>query len=78
MMIACRAERLLDLPDLAPAVILRRDAVGNGAHPVVEERRVDEPRPDVERIDDLVGEVVEAPALIGVDDAVAVVVRKPW
>ena len=37
------------------------------------ERRIDEARPDVERVDDLVVEALEAPALIGLHDEVAIV-----
>ena len=45
-----RTERLLHLPYLAPSVSVRRHPIGNRADPVVQERRVDEPRPDVERV----------------------------
>ena len=42
-------QRLVHLEGLAPAVFGRLHAVGDGAHPVVEQRPVDEARPDVER-----------------------------
>ena len=46
-------QRLVDLEGLAAAVLARRDAVGDGADAVVEDRPVDEARPDVQRVDQL-------------------------
>src|SRR5947209_11440090 len=73
-----RTQALLDLPHLAAAVSMRRHPVRNRAHAIVEERRIDEAGPDVERVDDLVGELLEAPAAISLDDAVAVVVAQAF
>ena len=67
-------EAPLYLPSLAPAVGFGPDAVGKGADAVVDERRIDEARPDVEDVDHLAAEVAEAPGLVGVDDALAVLV----
>src|SRR3712207_7903314 len=41
-----RLQALFHLPHLAPAIGLRLDAIGDGADPVVQERRIDEPRPE--------------------------------
>ena len=46
-------QRPVHLEGLAAAVFGRRDAVGDGAHAVVEQRAVDEARPDVEDVDQL-------------------------
>src|SRR5262245_5477068 len=60
-----------------PATILGgRDAVGDRAHPVLEQRPIDEAGPDVEDVDQLVVESREAPGLIGADDAIAVIVQE--
>ena len=53
------------------------DPVGDGAHPVVQQRPVDEPRPDVERVDQFAREPLEAPGLVGVHDELVVVVEEP-
>ena len=45
-------QRAVNDKGLAAPVFRRRDPVGDGAHPVIEERPVDEPRPDVERVDE--------------------------
>ena len=44
-------QRLVDLEGLAAAVFAGLDPVRDGAHPVVEERPVDEAGPDVEDVD---------------------------
>src|ERR1700730_11493743 len=50
---------------LAPAVFGRLDAVRDGAFAVVEQRPIDEPRPDVEGIDQLARKTSEPPCLVG-------------
>ncbi len=50
---------------LAPVLPGRR-ALRDGPHPVVEQRPIDEVRPDVEDVDQLRREPVEAPRLVGV------------
>ena len=47
----CCLQRLVHPERLAPAVFAGLHAVGDGAHPVVEQRPVDEARPDVEDVD---------------------------
>src|SRR5712691_3328883 len=70
-------ERLMHAERLAPAVFRRLDAVGEAAHAVVEQRPVDEPRPDVEHVDQFPVEPLEAPGLVGVHDEVVVAFQQP-
>ena len=62
-------QRLVDLESLLAAVLAGLDAVGHRADAVVEDRPVDEAGPDVQRVDQRLAEVLEAPGLVGVDDA---------
>ena len=66
---ALRLQPLLHLPHLAPAVGVRRDAVGDGAHAVVEKRRVDEARPKAQRVDQLVVRSRKPQIAIGLGDS---------
>ena len=43
--------------DFAPAILAGLHSVGNGAHAIVEQRPIDEARPDVERGDGLARQV---------------------
>ena len=61
----------------AAAVFARRHPVGDGAHAVIEERRVNKSRPDVERVDQFAGKLAEAPGFVGVHDEIVVVVQQP-
>src|SRR4029078_11799057 len=51
----------------APTVFGRLDAVGQTAHPIVQQRSIDEPRPDIEHVDQFAAELLEAPGLVGMD-----------
>src|SRR5262249_32621681 len=73
-----RAQALLHLPYLAAAIGVRCDAVGDGPDAILEKWRIDEARPDIEGIDDVVGELLEAPAAISVDDPLAVAPQEPF
>ena len=44
---------------------------------ILEHRAVDEVRPDIEDVDQLVGEAREAPGLVGMHDERAVVAQEP-
>ena len=46
-------ERLVHAEGFAAAVFGRLHAVGDAAHAVVEQRAVDEARPDIERVDQI-------------------------
>src|SRR5271169_5711770 len=61
-------ERLMDAERLTAAVFRGLDAISDSAHPVVEERRIDEARPDIQRVDQIARQPAEAPGLIGVHD----------
>ena len=61
---------------LAP-VLPRRGAVRDLALAVVEQRPVDEPRPDAQDVDQLVGQAAESPGLVGVHHQLALVVQQP-
>ena len=67
---------LAHLEGLAAAIFAGRHIVGDGAHPVVQQGAVDEPRPDVQHIDQVVIEIGEAPAAIGLPLLGAVVVQQ--
>src|SRR5215217_394301 len=70
-------QRHVDLVGLPAAVFGRAHALGDAADPIGQERPVDEAGPDVEDVDQLGRELLEAPDLIGMDDPVAVVVQEP-
>src|SRR5689334_22230476 len=59
------------LEGLAAAIMGGRDAVGDGANPVLEQRPIDEAGPNVENVDQLVVEPLETPDLVGTDHAIA-------
>src|SRR6202050_5407240 len=61
---------------LAPTVLAWRNAIGNRAHAVVKERRVDEPRPDVERVDEIAGKPAKTPGLVGVHDEIVLAMQE--
>src|SRR3984893_4658908 len=61
----------------APAVLGRLDAVGEAAHPVVQQRSIDEARPDIERVDQFPIEPLEAPSLVGANDEIGVGSQEP-
>ena len=61
-------ERLMHPEGFLAAVFGRLHPVGDGAHAIVEQRAVDEPCPDIERIDQLAVEPLEAPGLVGMHD----------
>src|SRR3954451_7905357 len=61
-------ERLMYAEGLATAVFGRFHAIGEAAHPIVQQRPVNESRPDVERIDHFPAEPAEAPGLIRMHD----------
>src|SRR5580704_19533579 len=65
-------ECLVHTKGFAPAVFRRPYSVGDGAHAIVKERRIDEARPDIERVDQIALELAEAPSLIGVHDEIVV------
>ena len=64
-----RLQRAHHREHLAPAIFAGLDAIGDGAHAVVDQRAVDEARPDVQRRDRFARQILEAPDFIGVNDA---------
>src|SRR5258705_215534 len=65
-------ERPMDPNRFAPAVLRRLDAVGETAHPIVQQRSIDEARPDIEHVDQFPIEPLETPGLIRVNDEISV------
>ena len=61
----------------AAAVFRRCNAVGDGAHPIVEQRRIDEARPDIQRVDEVARQVAKTPGLVGVHDQIVFAVQQP-
>ena len=75
---ALSAQRLMHLENLAAAVGAGLDAVGDGAHAVVEQRPVDEARPDVQGGDRLRASASrKPPGLVGAGDACVVARLSP-
>src|ERR1700731_2127922 len=59
------------------AAILRwRDAICDAPYPVVEEGRVDEPRPNVQGFGEILGETAKAPGFIGMYGAFEIIVQQ--
>ena len=56
----------MDPEGLAAAVFRRLDAIRDGALAIIEQRPIDESRPDVERIHQFARKPAEAPGLVGV------------
>src|SRR3954451_2425275 len=69
-------ERLMHPERFAPAVFGGLDAVGQAAHPIVQQRSVDEPSPDIEHVDQFAAEPLEAPRLVSMDDESGVVLEQ--
>src|SRR5262249_2634493 len=70
-------QRLVDAERFPAPVLGRSDAVRDGPDAVVDQRAVDEAGPYVQRLDEVAVELLEAPNLIGVDDAGLVALEKP-
>ncbi len=66
----------MHLESLFAAITAGRHRIGDGADPVLEHRAIDEVRPDVQNVDELVGEAGEAPGLVSVHGERAVVVEE--
>ena len=61
---------LLDhLHHLAPPILPGRNSVRHGPHAVFQQRAVDEAGPDIQDLDHVAAQALEAPKLIGMDDA---------
>ncbi len=69
-------ERLMHAKRFAAAVFAGRHAVSNCAHAVIEERRINKSRPNIERVDQFAGKPAEAPGFVGVHDEVVVAVQQ--
>jgi hypothetical protein len=54
---------LVEVKRFLAAVFRRRDAIGYAAHPVVEHRRVNEPGPDVQGFNEVLGQTAKAPGV---------------
>ena len=67
---------LVHLEGLPPPVFSGLDPIGHGPRAVLQDWAIDEPRPYVEDLDQLLGEVLEPPDLVGVDDPGMVVVEE--
>src|SRR6476660_9502126 len=62
---------------LAPTVLGRLDPIRDGAHAIVEEGAVYEPRPNVERFDQITVEAAKTPGLVGVHDQGLIALKQP-
>src|SRR5262249_42839351 len=69
-------ERLVHSEGLAPAVFRRLDPIGDTAHASLQQRPIDEARPDVEALDQAAAEPLESPGLIGVHDEIVVAAQE--
>src|SRR5262245_34543845 len=64
-------QRFVHGEGLPAAILTGRGPVGDLTLAVVEQRAVDEARPDVQGIDELCRQTAEAPGFVGIDDEVA-------
>ena len=67
-------QRLTHPEGFGPPVLAGRHAVGDRAHPVIEEGTIDEPRPDVQHVHEIVVQTLEPPSAIGLDLSLAIIV----
>src|SRR5262249_49917971 len=70
-------ESLMDTEGFLAAVFGWLHPIGDGPHPVVEQWAVYEPGPDIERIDQLAVEALEAPGLVCVHHEVVIALQQP-
>ncbi len=63
-------EGLVHAKSFAAAIFRRRNAVGDGAHPVVEQRRIDETGPDIERLDQVARQIAKSPGFVSMHDQI--------
>src|SRR4029453_7229692 len=66
-------ERLMDGEGLLAGIFGGGNNTRDGAHPVFHQGAIDEARPDIENVDELVRQPLEAPDLIGMHDPRAVI-----
>src|SRR5262245_50096244 len=69
-------KRLMHAKCFLAAVFGRLNAVGDGSHPVVEQRAIYEARPDIQGIDQLTVEPLETPGLVGVHHEVVIATQQ--
>ena len=69
---------LMHLKRLLASILARRDAVGDRAHAIVEQRRIDEARPDVQNLGEIARQAVKTPGLIGVEAAVEIIMQQAF
>ena len=69
-------QRLVHREGFSPSIFGGLHLVGDGAHAIVEQRPVDKARPDVEDVDQVLGQPAKAPDLVGVDDPRLVIVEQ--
>src|SRR5262249_29692074 len=69
--------RAMHLEGFAPTVFRRLDAVGDGAHAIIEQRRVNEARPNVQDVDDLAAEPTKAPSLVSMHYEICIALEQP-
>src|SRR4029079_3912356 len=69
-------ERLVYPEGLLPPIFRWLHPVGDRAHAIIEQRPVNEPCPDVERVDQIAREPLETPGLVGVHDQCIVLAQK--
>src|SRR6188472_3186798 len=69
-------QTLMHTEGLTPSIHPGADLVSDGAHAILEHRAIDEIGPDVEDVDQIVGEAGEAPGLIGVHDQRTIVAQQ--
>src|SRR5262245_29242064 len=69
-------KRLMHAKSFLAPVFGRFHAVGNGSHPVVEQRAIYEACPDIEGIDQLAVEPLESPGLVSVHHEVVIATQQ--
>src|SRR4029078_2681354 len=70
-------ERLVHAKGLAPAVFGGLHPVGKAAHAIFQERSIDKPSPDIQRLDNLAVEPAKTPRLVRMYDQLVLVSPKP-
>src|ERR1700720_4710575 len=69
-------QSLVEAKRFLATVFRWRDAIGDAAHPVIEQGSVNEPRPDVQGFDEILGETAKAPGFIGMHGAGEILVEQ--
>src|SRR6266849_7897292 len=61
----------------APAILRGLDPISKAAHPIFQKRTVDEPGPDIERLDHFAAQPPKSPGFVCVHDEVIIALEQP-